>query len=86
MTFSRKAAALRYLSEEESAPRIVAKGRGYIAEKIIEAARAHGIEIREDTSLAAALDALELNTEIPEELYRAVAEVLAMVYRADKKM
>jgi flagellar biosynthesis protein len=77
----RHAAALRYDREKENAPRVVAKGRGLIAEAIIARAREHGVPLHEDAGLAATLSALDLETEIPPELYRAVAEVLAFLYR-----
>jgi len=80
-----RAVALRYDREKESAPRVVAKGRGLVAEAIIARAREHGVPLHEDANLATALSALELETEIPPELYRAVAEVLAFLYRLNAK-
>jgi len=77
---SRRAAALKYVKERDRAPRLVAKGRGFLADKIIEAARAHDVPMQEDALLSQALDVLDLNTEVPPQLYRAVAEVLAWVY------
>ena len=76
-----KAVALRYDKDKETAPRVIAKGRGDIAKKIIEIAQAHNLPRYEDKNLIQILEALELETEIPPELYRAVAEVLAFVYR-----
>ena len=76
-----KAAALRYDKDKDAAPRVIAKGRGDIAKKIIEIADAHNLPLYEDKNLIQILEALELETEIPPELYRAVAEVLAFVYR-----
>lgn len=73
------AVALRY--DKGQTPRVVAKGRGEIGEKIIEVARAHAIPIEENEVLAGALSNVELGDEIPEELYRAVAEVLVFVLR-----
>lgn len=78
---SKKAAALRYDRTKDGAPRVVAKGRGHVAESIIAAAREHGVPLHEDPNLAETLYALDLETEIPPELYRAVAEVLAFIYR-----
>lgn len=75
------AAALRYEPEKDDAPRLVAKGRGKIAERIIELAREHGVTIYEDHELTEVLSRLDLNQMIPPELYYAVAEVLAFVYR-----
>ena len=76
-----KAVALRYDKDKDAAPRVIAKGRGDIAKKIIEIADAHNLPLYEDKNLIQILEALELETEIPPELYRAVAEVLAFVYR-----
>jgi flagellar biosynthesis protein len=78
---SRRAAALRY--EGKGAPKVVAAGRGLIAEKILAAAKEAGVPIREDTALAEALAGLELGREVPEELWVAVAEALAWAYRLD---
>jgi flagellar biosynthesis protein len=80
-----KAVALKYEKEKDAAPRIVAKGRGFVAQKIIETARAHGVPLYEDKNLVQVLEALDLETEIPTELYRAVAEVLAFIYRLNGK-
>ena len=81
---SHKAVALRYDKEKDSAPRIVAKGGGLLAEKIIETAREHGITIYEDKELIELLSRIELYQVIPIELYQLIAEVLAFVYRVNK--
>lgn len=81
----RAAAALGYDPETDGAPRLLAKGRGEIAERIVALAREHDIPIREDRDLVAVLAQLDLNREIPPELYRAVAELLAFVYRANNR-
>ena len=81
-----KAVALKYEVEKDSAPRVVAKGRDFIAEKIIETAKAHNVPLYEDKNLVQVLEALDLDTEIPPELYRAVAEVLAFIYRLNGKI
>jgi flagellar biosynthesis protein len=73
------AVALHY--DKSGAPRVVAKGRGSIGEKIIEVAKAHDIPIEENEVLAGALSNIELGDEIPAELYKAVAEVLIFVLR-----
>jgi flagellar biosynthetic protein FlhB len=76
------AIALRYRPEEMGAPKVLAKGAGFIAEKIREVARAKGIAIVENKPLARLLyKQVEIGREIPEALYRAVAGVLAYVYR-----
>jgi flagellar biosynthesis protein len=73
------AVALHY--DKTGAPRVVAKGRGSIGDKIIEIAKAHDIPIEENEVLAGALSNVELGDEIPTELYKAVAEVLVFVLR-----
>jgi flagellar biosynthesis protein len=78
-TRSQLAVALHY--DKSGAPRVVAKGRGSIGEKIIEVAKAHDIPIEENEVLAGALSNVELDDEIPAELYKAVAEVLIFVLR-----
>lgn len=81
----RKAAALRYLAGKDGAPKLVAKGSGPVADKIMEIARSSGIPIKEDKQLIEILSALDLYQEIPPELYKAVAEILAFVYSLSKK-
>jgi flagellar biosynthesis protein len=73
------AVALHY--DRKGAPRVVAKGKGTIGTRIIELARAHDIPIEENEVLAGALSHVEIGDEIPEELYKAVAEVLIFVLR-----
>lgn len=77
-----KAAALVY--DQAGAPRIVAKGVGEVARKMIEVAEAEGIPIQKNEVLVEALMQVELTKEIPPQLYRAVAELLAFVYRLEK--
>jgi flagellar biosynthesis protein len=76
---SQLAVALHY--DRSGAPRVVAKGRGSIGDKIIEVAKANNIPIEENEVLAGALSNVELGDEIPAELYKAVAEVLIFVLR-----
>jgi len=66
------------------APKLVAKGRGVIAERLIELARENGIPVVEDRVLVETLDQLNVNQQIPPELYQVVAEILVSVYRADE--
>ena len=73
------AVALHY--DKKGAPRVVAKGKGTIGAKIIEVAKAHDIPIEENEVLAGALSHVEIGDEIPQELYKAVAEVLIFVLR-----
>lgn len=72
------AVALHYSGA--GAPRVVAKGGGPLAERIIETAREHNVPLQEDAALAAALARLDLGREIPRELYVAVAHVLAFAW------
>jgi flagellar biosynthesis protein len=85
MDKSPKAVALKYDGKKDKAPRVVAKGRGAIAEKIIDIAKEHHVPLYEDKNLIQILEALDLETEVPPELYRAVAEVLAFIYRLNGK-
>jgi flagellar biosynthesis protein len=78
----REAAALSY-EPGETAPRVVASGRGYVAESIIAAALEAGVPIKSDPALARALSTLDLGEEVPEAMYRAVAETLAWAYKLD---
>ena len=82
----KKAAALKYDLSRDSAPRITAKGKGLVAERIIELARKEGIPVAEDTDLASALVQLDFHEEIPPELYTAVAEILAFAYGLNRRM
>ena len=76
-----KAAAILY--DQIGAPRIVAKGAGEVARKMIEVARSEGIPIQKNEVLVEALMKVELTKEIPPQLYQAVAEILAFVYRLE---
>jgi len=75
----RRAAALRY--DGRAAPNLVAAGRGHMADAILAAARDAGVPVREDAALVQALATLELGSQIPPELYKAVAESLVWAYR-----
>lgn len=79
----RRAAALSY--EGTGAPKVAASGRGRIAERIVEAARAAGVPVREDAALAEALAKLDLGEDVPEALWIAVAEALAWAYALDAR-
>lgn len=76
------AVALHY--DAPDAPKVVAVGRGWLGERIIETAREHGVPLERNPVLAEALATIELDAEIPEALYLAVAEVLAFVLRAGR--
>jgi flagellar biosynthesis protein len=77
---TRLAVALRY--ERPFPPRVIAKGRGHVGQAIIDTANAHGVPLEHNPALAEALSTIELGDEIPEPLYRAVAEILAFILRA----
>lgn len=77
---TRVAAALKYDRQKDAAPRVSAKGQGTIADKIIELAREHDIPIKNDPALVQILSKLDIDEQIPVELYKAVAEILAFVY------
>lgn len=79
----KKAVALRYRDGEDSAPRVVAKGEGLVADKIREVAKEAGVPLYEDDALVEVLAQIELDREVPPELYQAVAEVMSWVYRAN---
>jgi len=78
-----KAASLAYRPGTDRAPRVTASGRGRVAERILEVARQAGVPIRHDPALAEILSRLDPGEEIPPETYRAVAEILAFLYRLD---
>lgn len=80
----KSAAALRYDAGKESAPRLVAKGFGLVAQRIIQLAEEHSIPVHFDPDLSAILAKLELEAQVPADLYKAVAEVLAIIYRANR--
>ncbi|KYH32981.1 EscU/YscU/HrcU family type III secretion system export apparatus switch protein [Neomoorella mulderi] len=79
----RKAVALQYNSEQDKAPRVVASGRGAIADKIITTAREAGVPVHRDTHLAEMLAGIDIGSEIPVELYQMVAEILVFIYSLD---
>ncbi|WP_041354044.1 EscU/YscU/HrcU family type III secretion system export apparatus switch protein [Nitratiruptor sp. SB155-2] len=81
----KKAVALRYEKKSSNAPKVIAKGEGYRAQKIIELAHEYGIELYEDPDLVEVLSKVELHEEIPQKLYVAVAKLLAYIYRKKKE-
>lgn len=83
---AQKAVALSYKPEKDVAPKIVAKGRGKLAERIIEIAQHNGVEIRREAELVETLYNVEVNKEIPIDLYEAVAAILAYVFQKHKRM
>lgn len=79
-----KAVAIRYDQARNRAPTVTAKGFGSIAEKILEIAKKNGIYIHKDSDMVEILSRLEIGDEIPEYLYKAIAEILAFVYKLNK--
>ncbi|SOB92912.1 flagellar biosynthesis protein [Ureibacillus xyleni] len=81
----KEAIALTYNQEKNNSPKVVAKGKGKIADNILEQASLHNVPIYEDRNLVELLGNLDLNESIPEELYQAVAEVFAFIYKLDRR-
>ncbi|WP_128894259.1 EscU/YscU/HrcU family type III secretion system export apparatus switch protein [Longirhabdus pacifica] len=79
----KKAAAITYDPAKGEAPILSAKGRGFVAQRIIDTASEHGVPIQEDASLIEVLSALDIDKQIPPELYQMVAEILTFVYQVD---
>jgi len=79
------AAAIEYDSQKDAAPKVTAKGRGLIAEKIIDLATKHGVPIKKDPALVQILSRLDIDEQIPPELYKAVAEILAFIYSLNER-
>ena len=75
------AVALKHDRASDGPPRVVATGRGAVAEQILQIAFAHGIKVREDADLVEVLAAIELESEIPIAAFAAVAEILTYLYR-----
>ncbi len=80
------AVALRYERGGESAPAVVASGRGELAQRILEFARASGVPVREDSDLVELLAACDVGETIPVELYDAVARLLTVLYRMNDEL
>ena len=84
-TETQKAVALQYDVERDTAPRVIAKGKGHVAENILAAAQNNSIPVYQNKSLVNMLMAIDIDREIPPELYKAIAEVMAYIYKMDKK-
>jgi len=80
-----KAIALQYEKDKDNAPKVTAKGDGVTAEKIIALAKENNIPIKEDTNLVELLSKVELDKEVPQEMYKAVAEVFSFLYKLTKE-
>ncbi|MBF0118074.1 MAG: EscU/YscU/HrcU family type III secretion system export apparatus switch protein [Desulfobacterales bacterium] len=81
----KKAVALKYQAGKDKAPKLTAKGSGIVAEKIIEIAKEHNIPIKNDPDLIEVLSKIDINEEIPPNVYVAVAELLAFAYSVNRK-
>ena len=79
----RSAVALEYEPEKDRAPKVVASGRGHVAERILDTAREHDIPVHQDAGLTKSLENVEIGEFIPPELYQVVAEVLVFVDSMD---
>ena len=81
----KSAVALKYHTETNTAPKVIAKGEGLVAERIIELARENQVPIKEDPDLVQILSQVDINKEIPPSVYKVVAELLAFVYKLNNK-
>ena len=81
----REAAALKYDPQTAGAPFIVALGKGYTADRMVETARENNVQVVRDEKLSRVLQKLSVGDEIPEELYKVVAEILIFVSEMDEK-
>jgi len=80
-----KAVALKYDAKVSSAPKVTAKGEGFKAESIIKIAKLNDIPIQKDEDLVEMLSQIELDAEIPPEMYSAIVEVFSFIYKSTKK-
>lgn len=81
----KKAVALRYNQKKENAPKVIAKGQGKIAERIIKIAEENELPIKKDEDLVELLTKIDIDKEIPQNLYKAVAEVFSFIYNITNK-
>lgn len=79
---NKAAVALSY-EKGDTAPKVIASGRGYVADKIVETAQENNVPVHEDKKLAESLSSLEIGETIPQELYGVVAEILVFVSDMD---
>lgn len=85
MSKIKKAAALSYDKGKDNAPRVVASGRGYLAEKIIHTARENNVPVMQNDEAVQILCSTPLGSEIPEALYKAIAEIYAVIYSMEQE-
>jgi flagellar biosynthesis protein len=81
----KKAVALKYERSKDRAPRVTAKGKGEVANNIIKVAELHKLPIKKDEDLIELLSKVEIDREVPENLYKAVAELFSYIYNVSKK-
>lgn len=81
----KKAVALKYEKEKSAAPKVVAKGKGAVAQNIIKIAQEHELPIKKDADLVELLSKIEIDKEIPPNLYKAVAEIFSFIYNITNK-
>ncbi len=79
-----KAVALQYDNEKNNAPKVIAKGEGKSAQKIIQIAQENGVTLKKDEDLVELLSKVELDAEVPPQMYKAVAEVFSFLYKITK--
>lgn len=82
---TKKAVALGYNRSKDNAPKVLASGAGEVAKNIINLARSHDIPIKEDADLVELLSKVDLNQEVPPNLYKAVAEIFGFLYKMTNK-
>ena len=80
----KSAVSLQYKKGRNAAPKVTAKGQGWVAENIIKMAKENNIPIREDKDLLHLLSEIDVGQEVPESLYKVVAELLAWVYQLNQ--
>lgn len=80
----KKAVALKYVPGQTEAPVVVAKGQGAVADVILQKAKENGVAVQEDAALVEVLSKLDLDQQIPPQLYQLVAEILSYVYQSDR--
>ncbi|MDB5311709.1 MAG: flhB 2 [Gemmataceae bacterium] len=80
----KRAVALRYDPTRDTAPKVVAKGKGRTADQILELARKNGVPVRQDPTLVQVLSRLNLDQEIPPEVYQAIAAILAFLHKVNR--
>ncbi|MDD3325098.1 MAG: EscU/YscU/HrcU family type III secretion system export apparatus switch protein [Sulfurospirillaceae bacterium] len=81
----KRAVALKYDRQKDDAPKVVASGKGYVAETIIKLAQENNIFIKKDEDLVELLSKVEVNKEIPDNMYKAIAEIFSFIYKMSNK-